>query len=217
MNTSTTDSALAETAAQKTTRGGWTKQPEEVRRAAILEAARHCFSKKGYANTSVQHIASSAGLTKGGVYFHFASKESILAALVAEFTQVSRFALQTEALLALAPRARLRAQLKRLIGGLQVQGDAAIGSLTEAVTRYGVGIEEVKHFFTEVVTLLCATLIEGQQAGLFRQGDPQLQAEMLLATIDGLALHEELDNAGIHMCSGHERLLDLIVESVSLP
>lgn len=196
-------------------RGGWTKQPEEVRRGAILDAARGCFCKKGYANTSVQDIAGTAGLTKGGVYFHFASKEEILASLVRDFTDVARFGLDAPEVLELPPVARLREQVARLLAGLQVQGHATIGSLTEAITRYGVGIPQLKQFFSDVVTIISNTLVAGQQAGMFRQADPRLLAEVVIAAVDGLALHEELDNAGIHMCSGHDRVLDLVVRCVT--
>ena len=206
---------MSEAQARKPRRGGWTKQPEEVRRAAILDAARRCFCQKGYANTSMQDIASAAELTKGAVYFHFESKEVILETLLKDFTDVARFGLNDPDVLVLDPPARLREQIGRLIAGMQSEGVATIGSLTEAVTRYGVGIEELKKFFVDVVTALTTTLVEGQKQGVFRQAEPQLLAEVVLAAVDGLALHQELDHAGINMCSGNQRVLDLIAACVA--
>ncbi len=58
------------------------KLPEEVRRQQILEAAAHAFSTDGYDKVSMARIAADAGLTKGGVYFHFASKEEVFTAMV---------------------------------------------------------------------------------------------------------------------------------------
>lgn len=205
---------MAEAAVGKTSRGGWTKQPEAVRRAAILDAARSCFCKKGYANTSMQDIAGAAGLTKGGVYFHFDSKEAILDTLVREFTDIGRFGLDAPEVLEMPPLECLREQVGRLLAGLQVDGEASIGSLAEAVTRYGVGTAELKQFFTQAVTVFAATIVEGQKRGDFREADPRLLAEVIMAAVDGLALHEEFDNAGINMCSGHDRVLDLIVRCV---
>jgi AcrR family transcriptional regulator len=60
------------------------KLPEEVRRRQILDAALHAFSQDGYAKVSMARIAKDAGLTKGGLYFHFASKEEVFSAMVEE-------------------------------------------------------------------------------------------------------------------------------------
>jgi len=58
------------------------KLPEEVRRQQILDAALRAFSRDGYEKTSMARIARDAGLTKGGVYFHFSSKEELFTATV---------------------------------------------------------------------------------------------------------------------------------------
>ena len=64
------------------------KLPEEVRRQQILDAALRAFSRDGYDKTSMARIARDAGLTKGGVYFHFSSKEELFTATVeAELTR----------------------------------------------------------------------------------------------------------------------------------
>ena len=48
-----------------------------VRQQRILDAALRVFSRKGYRDASVDEIASESGTSKGGVYFHFPSKEVI--------------------------------------------------------------------------------------------------------------------------------------------
>lgn len=58
------------------------KLPAETRRNQILDAAHNLFEKKGYRATTIDDIAKYAGLTKGAVYYHFKSKESILKYLV---------------------------------------------------------------------------------------------------------------------------------------
>lgn len=47
------------------------------RRAAILAAAEELFSDKGFKETTMQNISERAGLSKGGVYLHFKSKEEL--------------------------------------------------------------------------------------------------------------------------------------------
>ena len=49
----------------------------EATTRAIEAAARKLFATRGFAATSIDDIASRAGVAKGAVYHHFASKEAI--------------------------------------------------------------------------------------------------------------------------------------------
>jgi AcrR family transcriptional regulator len=44
----------------------------------LLEASMKLFLRKGYAGTTVNEIATSAGVSKGGLYWYFKSKEEII-------------------------------------------------------------------------------------------------------------------------------------------
>jgi AcrR family transcriptional regulator len=55
---------------------------EETRRR-ILAVSVELFAGQGYAGTSIRDIAGRAGLTKAALYYHFASKEEILDAVIA--------------------------------------------------------------------------------------------------------------------------------------
>jgi AcrR family transcriptional regulator len=54
----------------------------EATRGAILAAAQRLFGDQGFAATSVDTIASDAGVAKGAVYHHFATKEAIFEAVL---------------------------------------------------------------------------------------------------------------------------------------
>jgi AcrR family transcriptional regulator len=45
---------------------------------ALILAATHCFSSKGFGATSIQDIATTAGVAKGNVYHYFSSKDDVL-------------------------------------------------------------------------------------------------------------------------------------------
>ena len=51
---------------------------EPAGRVRILDEAAALFLSNGYAETSLRHIASAAGMQAGSVYYHFASKDEIL-------------------------------------------------------------------------------------------------------------------------------------------
>jgi AcrR family transcriptional regulator len=53
-------------------------------RRAVLDAAAECFDRAGYLATRLDDVTSRASLTKGAVYFHFGSKESLAEAVIQE-------------------------------------------------------------------------------------------------------------------------------------
>lgn len=53
-------------------------------RRALLGAARTLFAEKGFAATNREEIAERAGVTRGALYHHFASKTEVAAAVVEE-------------------------------------------------------------------------------------------------------------------------------------
>ena len=53
-------------------------------RRALLDAARALFAEKGFAATGREEIAARAGVTRGALYHHFASKTEVAAAVVEE-------------------------------------------------------------------------------------------------------------------------------------
>ena len=53
---------------------------EQIRRLAL-----ELFAQRGYDGTSLREIADRLGITKAAVYYHFKTKEEILASLVNDF------------------------------------------------------------------------------------------------------------------------------------
>lgn len=54
------------------------KLPKEERLEELINAAVAEFVEKGYENASMDSIAKRAGVSKGGLYHHFKSKEEIM-------------------------------------------------------------------------------------------------------------------------------------------
>ncbi|MCB0973300.1 MAG: TetR family transcriptional regulator [Actinobacteria bacterium] len=58
--------------------------PEETR-AQVLDAAARLFAEQGYEGASLAGIAADAGLSKGSIYGHYATKAELFFAVVREF------------------------------------------------------------------------------------------------------------------------------------
>jgi len=78
-------------------------------RQRILEAAAVVFRREGLQAGSVDKVMGEAGLTAGGFYAHFASKDALFAEMLVESLRQSRLASAAEKDEALSGPARIRA------------------------------------------------------------------------------------------------------------
>lgn len=59
-----------------------TKEDAQATRESIMDAAAMLFEKQGVAGTTLQHIATAAGVTRGAIYWHFIDKSALVTALM---------------------------------------------------------------------------------------------------------------------------------------
>jgi TetR/AcrR family acrAB operon transcriptional repressor len=59
-----------------------TKEDALATRDSILDAAEQLFVTQGVSHTTLQHIATAAGLTRGAIYWHFVDKAALFNALM---------------------------------------------------------------------------------------------------------------------------------------
>ena len=93
---------------------GFTEQEKELIRARLLDQGYRLFSAFGLKKTSVEELATAAGISKGAFYIFYESKEALFMDVI-ELAE-ERFRQEILALIELpgpSPRARLLAILKR--------------------------------------------------------------------------------------------------------
>lgn len=78
------------------------KDPENVRRR-LLNSTASLMASRGFAGVSISDIATDAGVTKGGLFHHFASKQELIAAVFED--ELERFSKQIDEFLAHEPAA----------------------------------------------------------------------------------------------------------------
>jgi len=170
--------------------------PEQARREQILKAARHCFIENGYHPTRMDDIARAADLSKGGVYFHFKSKQDVFASLVEEEYAKSigflRRVMEADSSIAEKMQFIGRHYLEYFEAAPEaprffiVMGEMALRD--EALAKR---LLEMQRSFIEAVHQL---LDQGAKAGIVREDvDTQVVAAMLKALLDGLEGLKALD------------------------
>ena len=63
----------------------YTAEHKQTTRARIVETARILFNRHGFQNVTIDMVMAEAGLTRGGFYNHFKSKEALFNAAVSSF------------------------------------------------------------------------------------------------------------------------------------
>ena len=63
-----------------------TKEEAAATRDSILDAAEKLFVEQGVSRTTLQHIATAAGVTRGAIYWHFDDKGALFNAMMERAT-----------------------------------------------------------------------------------------------------------------------------------
>lgn len=61
---------------------GWQQRKSALTRITILEAAIDCLESVGYARTTTQLIAQTAGISRGAMLHHYATKQDLIASVI---------------------------------------------------------------------------------------------------------------------------------------
>ena len=97
--------------------GGRKPTPRRAaKRERILDAARALFAREGLEGASLRAIAAEAGYTPAALYFHFASKEAIYAALLQESLAALEAEVSTAVARATTPEGRFAAAARAFFG-----------------------------------------------------------------------------------------------------
>ena len=130
----------------------------EATRQRILEVAATHFLERGFAGTSLNDVIKASGLTKGGFYFHFASK----AELALEALDSVRSGWHEAILQAAGYHPRAVDQIVAIVRAAasskhQAPSGTAIGRLCEEIANFPGMAERMKPFdawFTLITDLL---------------------------------------------------------------
>lgn len=160
------------------------KLPEAVRRAAILEAAHKLFNQKGFAKTRMDDVAAMAGLTKGGLYFHFTDKQSLYEAVMFDCKDRMSQIIYDVAALDLPPDEMLStymfAMAQEMAGdfeGLTPDGYPGAVEMFMEGHRLDSTRGAVREFYNKTRTFMSGIIERGVRDGVFNEWvDPQVAA-----------------------------------------
>jgi TetR/AcrR family transcriptional repressor of nem operon len=113
-------------------------------RAKVLDAAVDVIRAQGYSATSVDDICARAGLTKGGFFHHFRSKEECAVAVAAHF------AARADTLFETAPYRRLDDPRERALASVEFRKSILQGALPQFTCLLGTMVQEAYETHPEI-------------------------------------------------------------------
>lgn len=156
----------------------------------ILVAAMSVFAQKGFAKSSMNDIVRASGLSKGGVYWHFKSKDDIVTAIFDQFLASQQT--QLEAILTQAGSATDKLiHLARLTGQDVQSWFAQFPSPPEfyaLAVRDETLAESLHRYFQANQDRLAALIAQGIADSEFRAVDPTETAITLTGLFEGILL-----------------------------
>jgi TetR/AcrR family acrAB operon transcriptional repressor len=166
------------------------KPTPEARRQAILAAAISVFAVHGFDAATTDEIARAAGLSKGGLYWHFKSKDDILAALLEQFFNQELAVLEQPAQAGGSVGARLRQLGEQAVDAI-LQMEPVLPVVLEfyaLAARQAQARAQIQGYYQRYQRRLADLLQQGYDTGEFRAGTAEQYALLLIAQLEGLAL-----------------------------
>lgn len=188
----------------------------EVRKQQILQAAERVFVSKGLEAARVEEIAQEAGLSVGGVYWYFKSKEAIIHALLEEMFDADLRGLRDLLEADGAVQTRLTTYARGELAAAAKQSPVS-NELYSLATRNDTARAHLLTYLGEFQRLLAALIQQGIDRGELRPVAPMTAALTLLAAYEGIT---ELAMLGLLQPDPEGALLamlDLILAGMSQP
>ena len=167
-----------------------------VRREEIIDAMVEQIAERGIAATRVADVAAAMGVSTGLIFYHFDTKEALLAEAFPRAMQHDLDDLRKILARKTSPSARLRAVIKLYVpaGGapgwrLWIDGWAA------ALRDPGLvqAMRDIDNIWRSAVHDL---IVEGNAAGEFHCRAPEVSSARITALLDGLAVQKVVRGSG---------------------
>jgi TetR/AcrR family transcriptional regulator, transcriptional repressor for nem operon len=157
------------------------REPPEVRREQILDAAAAVFVSRGLDDATMAEVAQAAGVAKGTVYLYFDSKSELLTALRSRYTK--QWLEQTKRLDSLPGRGGYARQLKSFLG--ETYDFHADNQELHHLLFHSSGVAESEPL-EQARTALARFITHGSETGELAVDNPQETAAFLLEGLHGI-------------------------------
>ena len=161
------------------------QKAREVRRAAVLQAARQVFYEKGYHDASIDDIIEAADIARGTFYLYFEDKRAIFEEIVDR--TIARLGMS---IVRVDPHDgartvadQVRENIRRIVRILLEDRATTKILLSDALGVDPAFDRKLLAFYDEMSTLLEGSLSDGQALGIVAAGDVRLMAWLTMGAL----------------------------------
>lgn len=188
----------------------------EDKRARILDAAIHAFSRRGYHRTRISDIAKAANVADGTVYLYFDGKEALLTTLFED--RMTRF-------LAMGKREvePIEGALPKLQRVLELHLED-LGQNPDLATIFQIELRHSSRFMElysrshlrDYFQLIAGILKEGQREGCIRQDlDTWFATKCIFGILDEAATNWVLSDKNYRLHGIAQQIIDFVMNGLA--
>ena len=161
----------------------------EETREHIITIAKRLFAQQGFADTSMNMIVAETGLSKGGIYWHFKSKEQIVTSVYDQFFNAQIAFI--ESILQAEGSASERLHILTRMAGEAVTETTGFPyplDLYAYALRNKPLLQSMSAYLETYLQHLAQLIQQGIDSGEFVPCDAQETALVLVSALDGIVL-----------------------------
>ena len=182
-------------------------------RERILEAAELVFADNGYHEALVDEIGKRTSMSKGGLYFHFPSKEDLFFAVMDRLANKLVRRAEKAAASAESPIASAEAALGAVVGALSKRKRLARLLVTQGYSMGNAFESKRTEIFDRFASIIRQQLDEAVDAGQIDELDTDLASRVWLGAVNEIVVHW-LFSGGPSPSEAAPELKKLLVASV---
>lgn len=187
----------------------------EATAARIIAAARALFVAKNYADVTTDMLASAAGVTKGGLYHHFSSKESLYASMMLDDFERKRQLFEKAVASSGTCRERLAMLTRDFLDLPEEERELARLVRRDVATFSGDERDRlVRAYQLALPEQIEAIIRDGMRDGELAQGDPRILSWSFVALVEVAVSQYAYDVLG-DTDSRLDHVLDLFLDGAA--
>lgn len=180
---------------------------------AIFESAIKIFSESGYDGATMDDMASSAGVAKGTLYYHFKSKEEIFKYIITEGMELIKEQLHEAASKEKNSLLKLKAlcrQQLRLVYEKKEFFKVIMSQLWGQELRQ----LELRDAINSYIRTIEAYLKEAMEDGTIKKGEPYFMAYMFFGALCSVAVYELINKDKVNIEEVADSLMQYILHGI---
>ena len=183
-------------------------------RERILEAAEVVFADNGYHDALVDEISKKTSMSKGGLYFHFPSKEELFFAVMDRLADKLVSRAEKAAARAGSPIDAAEAALDAVLSALSVQKRLARLLITQGYSMGNAFEAKRAEMFDGFAEVINRQLVEARKIGQIGDLDTDLASRVWLGAVNEVVVHW-LFSGGRSPSSAAPDLKKMLIASVT--